>query len=418
MRKNILLFILLVSVSGYSQNIKKALFIGNSYTAANDLPFVINKLAISVGDSLNYESSTAGGQTLQGHSTSAATISSIQTTNWDYVVLQEQSQLPSFPMSQVQIQVFPYAKALCDTIRYFNGCTTPLFFMTWGRENGDQNNCANWPPICTYNGMDSLLNLRYRMMADSNGALVSPVGAVWHYIRDNYPDINLYSSDGSHPSMQGTYAAACTFYALIFQNSPILIQEDYGLNHDDAIAIRDAARIIAFDSLSKWNVGKFNPQAIFTVADSIGVVHTFNNSKYADTYLWDFGDGTTSTLFEPTHSYTTPALYTVSLEATRCDNKMTADTTLLVSIENIELPIAKTINIYPNPVIGGFILSSEKVINAQKITLYSADGRVVKRFNSFLATEHKFDIKEFKDGIYFLSMLVDGEYVRIKIVKQ
>ena len=32
----------------------------------------------------------------------------------------------------------------------------PVFFMTWGRENGDDMNCPNWPPVCTYEGVDDL----------------------------------------------------------------------------------------------------------------------------------------------------------------------------------------------------------------------------------------------------------------------
>jgi hypothetical protein len=29
------------------------------------------------------------------------------------------------------------------------------------------------------------------------------------------PDINLYDSDGSHPSLEGTYLAACTFFTVL-----------------------------------------------------------------------------------------------------------------------------------------------------------------------------------------------------------
>lgn len=71
--------------------------------------------------------------------------------------------------------------------------------------------------MCTYAGMDSLLHLRYMMMAEDNHAVVSPVGAVWNYIRANFPLIELYSPDESHPSVAGSYAAACCFYTSIFR---------------------------------------------------------------------------------------------------------------------------------------------------------------------------------------------------------
>lgn len=41
-----------------------------------------------------------------------------------------------------------------------------------------------------------------------------------------------------------------------------------------------------------------------------------NNTQYADTYLWDFGDGITSTDSEPIHTYTKPGVYIVKLTAT------------------------------------------------------------------------------------------------------
>jgi hypothetical protein len=40
-------------------------------------------------------------------------------------------------------------------------------------------------------------------MAETNDAIVAPVGAVWNYIRQNHPEIELYNPDESHPSLIG-----------------------------------------------------------------------------------------------------------------------------------------------------------------------------------------------------------------------
>jgi len=396
---------------------QKVLFIGNSYTYANNLPLMLSKLASSVGDSVNYASSTAGGQTLQGHSGSATTISMIQQGSWDYVVLQEQSQLPSFPMSQVSTEVFPFAKILCDTIRHFNNCTQPLFFMTWGRQNGDQGNCANWPPVCSYEGMDSLLSLRYRMMADMNQALVSPAGAVWHYIRDNYPSMNLYSSDGSHPSLLGSYAAACAFYTMVFQKSPALIMDDYGILHSEAVIIRTAAEIVVYDSLSKWNIGKYIPESDFIVAAIGDSISTTNNSKFADTYLWDFGDGNISSLFEPTHKYASVGSYSVSLQASKCDSKDVADTTFTIFVSSVEERENVDFKILPNPIEEYFTIKSDKSIGATNVCLYNMAGKKIRSFSNFLATEKRFNVADLPKGVYFLTFVANSELIRIKIVK-
>jgi len=418
--RNFIIFFIAVFLNytvGFAQQEKHVLFIGNSYTYANNLPLMLSALATSTEDKIITESNTGGGLTLQNHSTNAATISKIQQGIWDYVVLQEQSQLPSFPMSQVATQTFPYAKILCDTIRHYNNCAEPLFFMTWGRENGDASNCASWPPVCTYEGMDSLLNLRYRMMADSNHALVSPVGAVWNYIRNNNPNIDLYSPDESHPSLAGSYVAACTFYTMILEKNPVLISDNYGLSSTDANIIRNATRIVAFDSLSKWNVDKFNPIADFSVIASMDTIVTINKSKYADTYLWNFGDGDTSILFEPSHIYSNAQNYNITLKSSKCGMENIADTTITVLINTIKLSKGNDISIYPNPANDYFILKSKNIINAKNITIFSIDGKLIKEFSPFTASVHKFDISSLNTGVYILSMIVDGEEIRLKLIK-
>ena len=172
----------------------RVLFIGNSYTAVNNLPQLTADCALSIGFAgmpVEVASSTPGGTTFQMHTTNATSQSLINQGNWDYVVLQEQSQLPSFPDGQVAAECFPFAAQLNDQILTVDSCTETVFYMTWGRQNGDASNCASWPPVCTYEGMDSLLNLRYRQMAIDNHAILSPVGALWKYIRTTYPEINL-----------------------------------------------------------------------------------------------------------------------------------------------------------------------------------------------------------------------------------
>ncbi len=71
-------------------------------------------------------------------------------------------------------------------------------------------------------------------------------------------------------------------------------------------------------------VFKFDFQLPLTVAeffneptDCIGNQTNFiNASSGADSYLWDFGDGTTSTQTNPNHIYTAPGIYTITLTAT------------------------------------------------------------------------------------------------------
>ena len=83
------------------------------------------------------------------------------------------------------------------------------------------------------------------------------------------------------------------------------------------------------------------PVAIFSTAADCGsngqVIFT-DASIGADTWLWDFGDGTTSTDSNTTHIYATPGTYSVSLTVTNnetgCSYTSTADIVVLVSSGN------------------------------------------------------------------------------------
>jgi hypothetical protein len=44
-----------------------------------------------------------------------------------------------------------------------------------------------------------------------------------------HPEIELYATDGSHPSAAGSYAAACSFYSVILRKNPVDITYDFGL---------------------------------------------------------------------------------------------------------------------------------------------------------------------------------------------
>ncbi|MDP4818819.1 MAG: PKD domain-containing protein [Flavobacteriales bacterium] len=296
----------------------RVLFIGNSYTAVNNLPQLTADCALSIGFAgfpMEIASSTPGGTTFQVHTTNATSQSLINQGNWDYVVLQEQSQLPSFPDAQVAAECFPFAAALNEQILAADSCAETIFYMTWGRQNGDASNCASWPPVCTYEGMDNLLNLRYRQMAIDNQAILSPVGALWKYIRTNYPEINLYAADGSHPSLEGTYAAACSMVSVIFRTDPTLIT--YGSTLDPVVSekIRIAAQAVVFNNLAEWHVGEYDPEILVNTTSNGLTLQLDNQSVSSWNFTWDFGDGNSSTDFSPQHTYANAGVYSLSYSA-------------------------------------------------------------------------------------------------------
>ena len=72
----------------------KVLFIGNSFTARNDLPGLIARLAEARGKGLEHRLIHAGGASLRAHWNAGQAAEAIRDGGYDAVVLQEQSTLP------------------------------------------------------------------------------------------------------------------------------------------------------------------------------------------------------------------------------------------------------------------------------------------------------------------------------------
>lgn len=418
MKKQILLSILLLTLlaSVFAQTSKRVLFLGNSYTSVNNLPQMITDLAASAGDNVVIDNNTPGGQTFQGHSTNSTSLQKIMLGNWDFVVLQEQSQRPSFPDSQVEVEVFPYAHILDSLINVYNSCGETMFYMTWGRKNGDADNCVSWPPLCTYEGMDSLLNLRYMMMANNENAVVSPVGAVWKYLRQNHPLIELYQSDESHPSLAGSYAAACCFYTSIFRKDPMLITNDYALPAADAANIRAAVKTIVYENLLYWHVGEYDPIADFDFVFSNNMVEFNNLSQNATTYEWSFGDGDISTAINPNHTYAVNGNYAVKLIAHYCSCSDTIVKSVDIITSGVEDHLFQNnILLYPIPVSEQLTINLE---NIDEVYVLNSIGQSFIPSFTFNGINTSIDFSSFPSGIYFLVILSDGKLLTKKIIKE
>ncbi len=309
-------FLFSCSVSN-AQMTSRVLFLGNSYIGVNNLPQIAHDVALSVGDTLIFDSYTLGGYRLLDHSADVTSQNKVMTGGWDYVVLQAQSQ---------ESILYPAdfsngGRALNNLITQHAPCASVLLYMTWGRKNGNATYCPSLPVMCTYEGMDTTIRDNYLNLASSLYSEVSPVSVVWNYIRQNYPSIELYQTDESHPSAAGSYAAACCFYTSIFKKDPTAITFDFGLNASDASTIRDAVKTKVFNNLNDWDY-KALPISDFRYSIGLGsneVSFVSLSFGTAETYLWDFGDGTTSTLPNPTHTYLSNGTYTVELTTTNCD---------------------------------------------------------------------------------------------------
>jgi len=212
----------------------RVLFVGNSLTYVNDLPAQTASLAKSRGAALEYEMYAPGGYTFGQHARDPKLLKLIKKGGWDFVVLQDQSQVPAYPWAKTE--VFPYARKLAGLIRNANPRAKIAFYETMARENGVRTNLAKFPEMGTYEGLQKKLNEAYAFMVRENEGVLVPVGEAWQKMRSRNPGVPLYT-DQVHPSLAGTYLAACVFYAVLFGDTPA------GLEHPAEIDARTAGAI-------------------------------------------------------------------------------------------------------------------------------------------------------------------------------
>jgi hypothetical protein len=382
---------------------KNVLFVGNSYVFTNDLPFVLNQIAGSNGDVLNYDSNALAGLTLQSHTTNAQTLSKIEQGGWDHVIFQEQSQLPAMQIETVETQVFPYAEDLANYSRTFNECVMPVFYMTWGRESGDEENCADWPPVCTFDGMQDLLTQRYRQMAQDNECWTAPVGEAWRTARELDDDFELYAPDGSHPNEAGTYLTACVFYATIWGESPVGTDYVGGLSQADASFLQNVAATVVLGQEDMWNLVPL-VWADLDIAPGVPFYTvTLDLSYWTDSALVEFEaftatwlDGAINAIeFEDGWTVYQMTLYS------ECGEVSFADSVFIGTV-GVEGIASRRFSLYPNPVNSRMTISGLEG-NGQ-YHLFDLQGRMISTGVLKEGADQWIDVDYLPAGSYLLSI--------------
>jgi len=213
---------------------KKVLFIGNSYTSQ------VRKQLLQMLRNSPYRETTLrfitkGGAKLKEHRKNETTLQVIKNGNWDYVVLQEQSQTPAIGGRSTR-SFHASVDALSEWIK--ESGAQPVLYMTWGRRDGDRRN-----KMPTFANMQSKLRRAYTSAAKRNNTILAPVGEAWAVVRDQNKDLGdqLFASDGSHPSNKGAYLTACVFFRVLFNDSLAAIQSSDSLTDQEWQVIKNAA---------------------------------------------------------------------------------------------------------------------------------------------------------------------------------
>ncbi|MEN9400458.1 MAG: hypothetical protein RL632_1561 [Bacteroidota bacterium] len=156
----------------------------------------------------------------------------------------------------------------------------------------------------------------------------------------------------------------------------------------------------------------FTPSTYFSTLPNALVQFT-NSSTNADSYLWNFGDGTQSTVQSPGHQFTTSGVYPVSLvaESQQCKN----DTLIQeITVGFLALTEADSaVEVYPVPFNDELYV---KGIIPDWCSIIDASGRIVFETNC-IEDGHISGLGAVPAGIYFLVVGKDAERWSVRIYK-
>jgi hypothetical protein len=156
------------------------LFVGNSFTARNDLPGLVANIAAADGRRLTHRLLSIGGASLRQHWNKGEATKAIEGGRFDYVVLQEQSTLP-----------VKNATRMAENVRLFDTCiraagSRTALYMTWARQHAPETQAA--------------ITAAYAGVGNELGTVVIPVGRAWQSFVGTHEQPPLYDRDGSHPT--------------------------------------------------------------------------------------------------------------------------------------------------------------------------------------------------------------------------
>lgn len=154
------------------------------------------------------------------------------------------------------------------------------------------------------------------------------------------------------------------------------------------------------------------PVAAYTFTGSITVDFTDASTGSSLTYLWDLGDGNTSTQQNPTHTYDTDGNYTVCLTVTNpdgcTDSVCQAVTIAGTSITEFD---GSNVSFFPNPTSDVLTIQSVKPVG---VTIFSVIGQQV--YKQRLKSNETISLAHLERGSYFIQFELNGETLTEKLI--
>lgn len=179
----------------------RVLFLGSSFTYANDMPLLVQAFAREVGKSIDVETVAKGGFSFEDHCNKGAALSTIRKGGFSFVVMQQGAST----LASSRRNMLEWGRKLAGHIR--ESGARPALSMAWPAED----RLAYFDDCRT----------SYEMTAEAVDGMMIPAGEAWRAAWRRDPNTPLYRKDREHPSPTGSYLVALSIFGMLLSRSPV-----------------------------------------------------------------------------------------------------------------------------------------------------------------------------------------------------
>ena len=175
---------------------------------------------------------------------------------------------------------------------------------------------------------------------------------------------------------------------------------------------------IILNKISNFLWLQHKPTANFTSMSSDLIFNFTDTSIGGNSWLWDFGDGTTSTEQNPSHTYTTEGDYEVKLYI---ENDILSWDEITNTVQTGTLSINDTTQLdfsyYPNPTKNSINFTFEETYPLISLKLFNVSGQLISKSEFLNSSKAEVKLNDVGQGIYFMKVEKDNKVFSLKVVK-